>query len=164
MNGIPTHQPPPRCVGFLFKAGLAFVASLGHYTRNMRSPFLATFAVFCFIGLAPRPGSAQSAVPAAEISADLGPCSAHITVTGTNAKPVYAAKITARVLYGPFSIKKLDLEAFTGADGQVTITHLPEIRKKTMTIYIRNDDDEVAVDLTPSSSCHSSFSVQLQTH
>jgi hypothetical protein len=130
----------------------------------MRSPLLATFAFFCLIVLAPRPGSAQSAVPPAEISADLGPCSAHITVTGTNAKPVYAAKVTARVLYGPFAVKKLDLEAFTGVDGQVTITHLPEIRKKTITIYIRNDADEQAVDMTPSSSCHSSFSVQLQAH
>jgi hypothetical protein len=142
----------------------------------MRSPLLATFAFFCLIVLAPRPGSAQnsaqssaqnsaqSAAPPAEISADLGPCSAHLTVTETNGKPVYAAKITARVLYGPFSVKKLDLSAFTGADGQLTITHLPEIRKKTMTIYIRNDNDEVAVDFTPSSSCHSSFSVQLQTH
>ena len=130
----------------------------------MRSLLLATFTFFCLIFFAPLPGSAQSAVPPAEISADLGPCSAHITVTGTNAKPVYAAKITARVLYGPFAVKKLDLEAFTGADGQVTITHLPAIRKKTITIYIRNDDDEQAVDFTPSSSCHSSFSVQLQAH
>jgi hypothetical protein len=130
----------------------------------MRSPLLATFAFCCLIVLAPRPGSAQSAAPPAEISADLGPCSAHITVTGTNAKPVYAAKITARVLYGPFAVKKLDLEAFTGADGQVTITHLPAIRKKTMTIYIRKDDDEETVDLTPGSSCHSSFSVQLQAY
>ena len=134
----------------------------------MRSPLLATFAFFCLIVLAPRPGKAQSsapsAVPPAEISADLGPCSAHLTVTGTNGQPIYAAKITARVLYGAFSVKKLDLEAFTGADGQVTITHLPEIRKKTMTIYIRNNDDEVAVDFTPSSSCHSTFSAQLQTH
>jgi hypothetical protein len=134
----------------------------------MRSPLLATFAFFSLIVLAPRLGnaqsSAQSAVPPAEISADLGPCSAHITVTGTDAKPIYAAKITARVLYGPFSVKKLDLTAFTGVDGQVSITHLPEIRKKTMTIYIRNADDEVAVDFTPSSNCHSSFSAQLQTH
>ena len=129
----------------------------------MRSPLLATFAFFCLIVLAPRPGSAQSTVPA-EISADLGPCSAQITVTGTDAKPVYAAKITARVLYGPFSVKKLDLSAFTGADGQLTITHLPEIRKKTITIYIRNDVDEQAVDFTPDSGCHSSFSVKLQAN
>jgi hypothetical protein len=133
----------------------------------MRSPLLATFAFFCLLVPAPRPGnaqsSAQSTVPA-EISADLGPCSAHITVTGTDAKPIYAAKITARLFYGPFSVKKLDLSAFTGADGQLTITHLPEIRKKTMTIYIRNDNDEQAVDFTPSSDCHSSFSVQLQAH
>jgi hypothetical protein len=130
----------------------------------MRSPLLATFAFFCSMALAQLPGSTQSAVPPAEISADLGPCSALITVTRTNSKPVYAAKITARVLYGPFAVKKLDLEAFTGVDGQVKITHLPEIRKKTIRIYIRNDDDEQSVDLTPSSSCHSSFDVQLQAH
>ena len=130
----------------------------------MRSPLLATFAFFSLIVLAPRLGNAQSAVPPAEISADLGPCSAHITVTGTDAKPIYAAKITARVLYGPFSVKKLDLTAYTGADGQVRSPTCRRSAKKTMTIYIRNTDDEVAVDFTPSSNCHSSFSVQLQAH
>jgi hypothetical protein len=127
----------------------------------MRALLLSTFTCLCLLAFGIRAGSAQSAAPSAEISADLGTCSALITVTGTDAKPVYAAKITTRVQYGPFGVKKLDLEAFTGADGQVKITHLPETLKKPMAIYIRKGDDEEAVDFKPSLQCHSTFSVQL---
>jgi hypothetical protein len=108
-----------------------------------------------------RAGTAQSAAPQAEISADLGTCSALITVTGTAAKPVYGARITTRVQYGPFGVKKLDLEAFTGVDGQVKITHLPETLKKPMTIHITKDGKEETVDFDPVTSCHATFSVQL---
>jgi Ethanolamine utilization protein EutJ (predicted chaperonin) len=62
----------------------------------------------------PRMGNAQSAPSAtapAEISADLGSCSALIAVTGVDAKPVYGAKMTTRVRYGLMGVKKLDLEA-----------------------------------------------------
>jgi hypothetical protein len=104
---------------------------------------------------------AQSAAPQAEISADLGSCSALITVTGPAAKPVYAAKVAARVQYGPFGVKKLDLEAFTGVDGQVKLTHLPETLKRPMTIHIIKDDKEEAVDFNPAVRCHATFSIQL---
>jgi hypothetical protein len=106
-------------------------------------------------------GTAQSAAPQAEISADLGTCSALITVTEAAAKPVYGAKITTRVKYGLFAVKKLDLEAFTGADGQVKITHLPETLKKPMTIHIVKDDKEESVDFDPATRCHATFTVQL---
>jgi hypothetical protein len=96
-----------------------------------------------------------------ELSADLGSCSALIAVTGTDSKPVYAAKITTRVHYGAFAVKKLDLEAFTGADGRLKITHLPETLKRPMTIYILKDDLEETVDFMPSLQCHATFNVQL---
>jgi hypothetical protein len=108
-----------------------------------------------------RTGGAQSAAAPMELSADLGSCSALIAVTGTDSKPVYAAKITTRVHYGAFAVKKLDLEAFTGADGQLKITHLPETLKRPMTIYILKDDLEETVDFMPSLQCHASFNVQL---
>jgi hypothetical protein len=107
-------------------------------------------------------GGAQSAAAPAEISADLGSCSALINVTGADSKPVYAAKITTRVQYGAFGVKKLDLEAFTGADGQLKITHLPETMKRPMAIHIRKDDMEEDVDFKPSVQCHAIFNVQLQ--
>jgi hypothetical protein len=108
-------------------------------------------------------GSAQSApTPApAEISADLGSCSATINVTGADSKPVYAAKVATRIRYGAFGVKRLDLEAFTGSDGQVKITHLPEVLKKPMYIHVTKDDKDEMVEFKPSERCMATFDVQL---
>lgn len=127
-----------------------------------------TFAVEIALGLlmcsAAPAGIAQNGTPAvpAEISADLGSCSALIHVTGADSKPVYAAKITARIQYGAFGIKKLDLEAYTGADGQAKITHLPEILKKPMYIHVAKDDKDEMVEFKPSERCKATFDVQLR--
>jgi len=107
-------------------------------------------------------GVAQNAVPPAEISADLGTCSALIRVTGADSKPVYAAKVTSRIRYGTMGVKKLDLEAFTGTDGQVTLTHLPEILKKPMYIHVTKDDKDEMVEFKPSERCKATFDVQLK--
>jgi hypothetical protein len=108
--------------------------------------------------------NAQSATPAvpAEISADLGSCSATINVTGADSKPVYAAKVTTRIRYGALSVKRLDLEAFTGTDGQVKITHLPEVLKKPMYIHVTKNDKDELVEFKPSERCEATFDVQLR--
>jgi hypothetical protein len=116
--------------------------------------------LYCF-----QSGKTQStaeAVTRSEISADLGPCSALIIVTGTDSKPVYAAKINTRIQYGLLGVKKLDLEAFTGADGQVTITKLPEVLKKPMYIYIQKDNKQETVEFRPDMRCRATFNVQLK--
>ncbi len=111
---------------------------------------------------APRIAATQSQAVPAEISADLGPCSALIAVTGADSKPIYGAKITARVQYGVMGVKKLDLEAFTGPDGKVKITHLPESLKKPMVIHVDKDDKGEQVEFKPAKRCHATFDVQLQ--
>jgi hypothetical protein len=100
--------------------------------------------------------------PSAEISADLGRCSALITVTGIDSNPVYAARVAARVQYGWMAMKKLDLEAFTGADGKVTISRLPADLKKPMVIHISKGDKEETVEFKPNLRCHAVFDVQLK--
>jgi hypothetical protein len=104
----------------------------------------------------------QSPAAPAEISADLGPCSALLTITGADSQPIYGAKITARVQYGFMSVKKLDLEAFTGADGKVKITRLPESLKKPMVIHVTKDDKSDQVEFKPAERCHPTFDVQLK--
>jgi hypothetical protein len=59
-------------------------------------------------------------------------------------------------------VKKLDLEAFTGSDGQVKITRLPESLKKPMVIHITKDDKEDQVEFKPAQHCHTTFDVQLR--
>jgi len=99
--------------------------------------------------------------PPNEISADLGPCSAALSVTGLDSKPVYGAKIATRVQYGLMGIKRLDLEAFTAPDGRVKITGLPLTLKKPMYIHIVKGDKEQIVEFHPDRACEAHFDVLL---
>ena len=112
-------------------------------------------------------GTAQSAsatapVAPTEISADLGTCSALITVTGKDSKPVYNAKVSTRIRYGVLGAKKLDLETFTSVAGQVKIVKLPEVPKKPIYIYISKDDKLEMVEFTPDVHCQATFDVVLK--
>jgi hypothetical protein len=116
--------------------------------------------IFC-----PRADFAQSATAAVaptEISADQGPCSALITVTEADGKPVYNAKVTTRVRSGFMSTKKLDLETYTSASGQVKIVGLPEAPKKPIVIDISKDDKMGSVEFKPEVHCRATFDVQLR--
>jgi len=130
--------------------------------RSLSFPFLILLNLLMYC---PYAGSAQSTaetfVPA-EISADLGTCSVLIAVTGIDSKPIYGAKINTRIQYGLFGVKKLDLEAFTGSDGQVKITNLPELLKKPMYIHISKGEKEEIVEFKPDVRCHATFDVQLK--
>jgi hypothetical protein len=97
-----------------------------------------------------------------EISADLGPCSALIIVTDSDSKPIYGAKITTRIQYGPFGVKKLDLEAWSGTDGHLKITNLPETLKKPMFIHIAKDEKQDTEEFKPDLRCRATFNVQLK--
>lgn len=128
----------------------------------MRRLIMAIVLFSLSMGPAPCTALDPNAPDPAEISADLGPCSALIAVTGADAKPIYGAKVTARVQYGVMGIKKLDLEAFTGVDGKVKITRLPESLKKPMLIHVNKDDKSDQVEFKPTERCHATFEVQLR--
>ena len=113
----------------------------------------------------PQLGNAQSdaaTVLPTEISAEMGTCSVLITVTGADSKPVYNAKVNTRIQYGFLGVKKLDLETFTSAAGQVKITKLPEVPKKPVFIYISKDDKLEIVEFKPDVRCRATFDVQLK--
>ena len=129
---------------------------------NLFSTALLLFSLLIFYT---QPGSAQSGTAAAaptEISAELGTCSALINVTGADSKPVYNAKVTARIRYGFMGAKKLDLETYTSASGQAKIVKLPEVPKKPIYIYISKDDKLEIVEFMPDVHCRATFDVQLK--
>jgi hypothetical protein len=131
----------------------------------MRKLFSTALFLFSFFVFYAQPGSAQNdtaAVPPTEISAELGTCSALINVTGADSKPVYNAKVTARIRYGFMGAKKLDLETFTSANGQVKIVKLPEVPKKPVYIYISKEYKLEIVEFKPDVHCRATFDVQLR--
>lgn len=131
----------------------------------MRNTLLTALLLLSLIIFNPQLGSAQSgtaAVPPTEISADLGTCSALINVTGADSKPVYNAKVTARVRYGFMGAKKLDLETYTSTSGQVKITKLPELPKKPIYFYVSKEDKLETLEFMPDVHCQATFDVQLK--
>ena len=126
--------------------------------------FVISLFLFSLV-LMPVSVSAQgntAAVPPTEISADLGTCSALVTVTGADSKPIYNAKVSTRIRYGALGVKKLDLETFTSAAGQVKIVKLPEVPKKPIYIYVSKDDKLEMVEFTPDVHCRATFDVVLK--
>jgi len=131
----------------------------------MLKVILSLAAAFSLVLSSPVLATAQSSpekIPESEVSADLGPCSALLIVTGSDAKPIYLAKMTTRIQYGPFGIKKLDLEAYTGFDGRLKITKLPETLKKPMFIHIGKGGKAETLEFKPNVRCHATFEVRLQ--
>lgn len=85
-----------------------------------------------------------------------------ITVTGADSKPLFNAKVSTRIHYGMMGVKKLDLETFTSAGGQVKIAKLPASPKKPIFIYISKDDKMETVEFEPAVHCNATFQVQLK--
>ncbi len=127
---------------------------------SLSALLLSSLVVFC-----PQAEFAQSAtatVVPTEISADQGGCSALITVTGADSKAIYNAKVTTRIHYGFMGAKKIDLETYTSADGQVKIAGLPEVPKKPIFIYISKDDKMESVEFKPDEHCRATLDVRLK--
>jgi hypothetical protein len=94
------------------------------------------------------------------VSADLGGCRAQFTVTdGT--KPIYDAKVSTRIKYGSFGIRKLDLEVGTDANGQAMVTKLPNKTKDPVSFEISKDGVSRTVLMEPG-KCQAEFKVDLR--
>lgn len=131
----------------------------------MRNLFSSALLIFSLLAFCTNQGHAQSGadeVTPTEISAGQGSCSALITVTGAESKPIYDAKVTTRVHYGLMGLKKVDLETYTSAKGQVKIVGLPEVPKKPIFIYVSKGDKLETLEFKPDVHCHEMFNVQLK--
>ena len=93
----------------------------------------------------------------------VGPCSADFTITDTDNKPVYAAKVKIHIAYGFGSFHKLDLEVGTNVDGKARFTGLPNRLKKGGLFFQASESDRTgdAFD-DPSKTCQAQFTVTLR--
>jgi hypothetical protein len=99
-------------------------------------------------------------VPA--IDGALGPCTADFTVNDSAAKPVYAAKIKVHIAYGFASIRKLDLEVSTNADGKARFTGLPNRAKRGLFFEASEGDRTASAFDDPSNTCQAQFTLALR--
>jgi len=92
----------------------------------------------------------------------VGSCSADFTVTDTDSKPVYNAKVKVHIAYGFMSVRKLDLEVSTNADGKARFTGIPNRLKRPLTFEASEGDRVADVTDDPSTTCQAQFKMTLQ--
>ena len=97
------------------------------------------------------------------VDAGIGSCTADFTVTDTDNKPVYAAKVKVHIAYGFGGFHKLDLEVGTNADGKARFTGLPNRLKKGGLFFQASESERTgdAFD-DPSKTCQAQFPVTLR--
>ncbi|HVN18362.1 MAG TPA: hypothetical protein VMU05_06300 [Dongiaceae bacterium] len=97
------------------------------------------------------------------IDGGIGPCTADFTITDTNNKPVYLAKIKVHIAYGFMSTHKLDLEVSTNVDGKARFTGLPNRLKRGGLFFEATEGDRTgnAFD-DPSKTCQAQLAITLR--
>jgi hypothetical protein len=74
-----------------------------------------------------------------------GPCSIEFSVTDSDGKPVYAARIDVHLAYGAFGAHKLDMGVYTNAQGKAKFTGIPAKVKKPPVEFNAKKDDLVGM-------------------
>ncbi len=96
------------------------------------------------------------------IDGGLGPCTADFTITDTESKPVYLAKIKVHIAYGFMSAHKLDLEVSTNVDGKARFTGLPDRVKRGLFFEASEGDRTGNAFDDPSKTCEAKFAITLR--
>ena len=96
------------------------------------------------------------------IDGGLGSCTADFTITDTDNKPVYLAKIKVHIAYRFMSAHKLDLEVSTNVDGKARFTGLPDRVKKGLFFEASEGERTGNVFDDPSKTCQAQFPITLR--
>lgn len=96
------------------------------------------------------------------IDGGIGPCTADFTITDTDNKPVYLAKIKVHIAYGFASARKLDLEVSTNVDGKARFTGLPDRLKRGLFFEASEGDRTGNAFNDPSKTCQAQLAITLR--
>ncbi len=89
-----------------------------------------------------------------------GPCSIEFTVTDSDGKPVYAARIDVHLAYGAFGAHKLDMGVYTNTQGKAKFTGIPAKVKKPPVEFNAKKDDLVGVaTMDPATECQAKHDI-----
>src|SRR5215472_6961439 len=96
------------------------------------------------------------------IDGGIGPCTADFTISDTDNKPIYLAKIKVHIAYGFASARKLDLEVSTNVDGKARFTGLPDHVKRGLFFEASEGDRTGNAFDDPSKTCQAQFPITLR--
>jgi hypothetical protein len=89
-----------------------------------------------------------------------GPCSIELSITDSDGKPVYAARIDYHAAYGAFGAHKLDMGVYTNAQGKAKFTGIPAKVKKPPIEFNAKKDDMVGVaTMDPVAECQAKHDI-----
>jgi hypothetical protein len=89
-----------------------------------------------------------------------GPCSIEFSVTDSDGKPVYAARIDVHLAYGAFGAHKLDMGVYTNTQGKARFTGIPAKVKKPPVEFNAKKDDLVGVaTMDPGTECQAKHDI-----
>jgi hypothetical protein len=108
----------------------------------------------------PQPQHAED-VPVTDGAA--GPCSVELTVTDSDAKPVFSALINVHVVYGFGGLHKLDMGVYTNTQGKGKFTGIP-VKVRNPPLEFRATKGTLAglATMNPASECQARHEIVLQ--
>ncbi len=112
------------------------------------------------------PGAAAAQTQAAalakevpSVNAAIGPCSVEFTVNDADGKPVYDAKIRTHIAYGFMSVRKMDLEVGSNADGKARFDGLPQKLRDPLWFRARRGAAEGSASYNPAKNCQAEHAI-----
>ncbi len=94
--------------------------------------------------------------------AQSGPCSIELTVTGTDTKPVYAARIDYHTAYGFMGTHKLDMTVYTNSQGKARFAGIPAKVKQPPIEFRASKGELVGVaTMDPVTECQAKHDIMM---
>jgi hypothetical protein len=117
------------------------------------------------LALAAKPQQPAQPAPPEDVpvtDAQSGPCSIELTVTGTDTKPVYAARIDYHTAYGFMGTHKLDMTVYTNSQGKARFAGIPA-KVKQPPIQFRASKGELVGEATmdPVTECQAKHDIMM---
>ena len=125
-------------------------------------PFVMKLLLLALILSAPALAQKPDPKSVPAIDAGLGPCTADFTISDTDNKPIYLAKIRVHIAYGFLSAHKLDLEVATNVDGKARFTSLPDRVKRGLFFEATEGDRTGNAFDDPAKTCQAQFPITLR--
>ncbi len=126
------------------------------------SRFLRPILIFASFLPTAQPQSDKTSEKVPTMDGGAGPCSAELTVTSPDGKPVYAATIKVHIAYGFAGTHRLDLEAGTNSGGKVKFTGLPvRVHRPPLEFTATKDDLSGVATYDPSAECQAKHEIML---
>jgi hypothetical protein len=91
-----------------------------------------------------------------------GPCSIEFSVTDSDGKPVYAARIDVHLAYGAFGAHKLDMSVYTNVQGKARFTGIPaKVKRPPVEFNAKKDDLVGLATMDPATECQAKHDIIL---